>query len=77
MFLVVEYAQKSRDSDLTSFFDDLYEIGHPNNADSAGFSTSSSDENQPSTSDKSCRPRRVRTWNIGSIEAHQSTFFIS
>jgi len=68
---LVEHAQKSRDSDITSFFDDIHELGHPNNADSAGFSTSSSDENQPSTSER-CKPRRVRTWNIGNIEAHQN-----
>jgi hypothetical protein len=60
---LVEQAQKSRDSDLSSFFDDLYELGHPNSGESTAFS--SSDENQPSTSEYSCRPRRVRTW-IGS-----------
>lgn len=64
---LIEYAQKSRDSDLTSFFDDLHEISHPNNGDSATLS-SSSDDSRPSTS----RPRRVRTWNMGNLQDHQN-----
>lgn len=70
---LIEQAQKSRDDDLTSFFDDLHEIGHPNNGDPATFS-SSSDENQPSTSERSCRPRRVQTWIGSKAETHQCMF---
>lgn len=61
-FLVVELAEKSRDSDLPAYFDEVYELMHPVDADSATFS-SSSDENLPSTSDRCRKPRRVRTYH--------------
>lgn len=70
---LIEQAQKSRDSDLVSFFDDLHEIGHPNSGESTAFS-SSSDENQPSTSERCCRPRRVQTWIKSKDETQQCLF---
>lgn len=70
--LVVEMADKARDSDLVSFFDDFHELGHAEGSDSFGSSATSSEE-----SDEVCRtnkPRRVRTYH-GAADAHPSSSF--
>ncbi|KAI6208009.1 DH domain-containing protein [Aphelenchoides besseyi] len=68
---LVERAQKFRDSDISSFFDDLQELYHPTSSDSAALSSSSNDENseKPSTSASSRKPRRSKTWNYGNAES--------
>ena len=58
-FSVVEQAQKCRDSDVCSFFNNLQELNHPSSSES----TSSADD-EASTS-RARKPRRVRTWNLG------------
>lgn len=63
---LVELATKSRDSDLTSFFDDLYEVHLPS-ASSSGESAkeSSSNESQDETGGivRDNKPRRVKTYH--------------
>ncbi|KAI6203445.1 DH domain-containing protein [Aphelenchoides besseyi] len=68
---LVERAQKFRDSDISSFFDDLQELYHPNSSDSTALSSSSNDENpeKPSTSANCRKPRRSKTWNYGNAES--------
>lgn len=68
---MVEAAQRSRDSDIPSYVDELHELAHPDDADSVTFS-SSSDENTPSTSERCRKPRRVRTYH-GTEDAQQGT----
>ncbi|CAD5206249.1 unnamed protein product [Bursaphelenchus okinawaensis] len=67
---LIERAEKARDSDLPSYYDEVYELSHPGGFESATFS--SSDENSPSTSERCRKPRRVRTYHGEEDSKHQN-----
>jgi hypothetical protein len=58
---LVETAEKARDSDLMSYFDDVYELQHPEGSDSLGSSGTSSEENEEAV--RLNKPRRARTYH--------------
>ena len=63
---MVECAQKARDNDLESFFDDLNDLttSTSSSSDSSGSSASSNSEDEPtSVSSKKQKPRRVKTYH--------------
>ncbi|KAH7728457.1 Dbl domain containing protein [Aphelenchoides avenae] len=64
---LVEMADKARDSDLVSFFDDFYELSHAEGSDSFGSSATSSEESDEVV--RNNKPRRVRTYH-GAADAH-------
>lgn len=67
---LTELAQKARDNDLISYFDDLHELSHPtsssDNAVNGDESSSSSDYTDETSG--SNKPRRVKTYH-GQIDS--------
>uniref|UniRef100_A0A915D3P0 PH domain-containing protein n=1 Tax=Ditylenchus dipsaci TaxID=166011 RepID=A0A915D3P0_9BILA len=73
---LIETSQKARDSDLASFFDDLFELGQGGQPSSSSNDSSAnySDENEENNGNKkrANKPRRARTYH-GTADSQSSS----